>query len=160
MRVLHMYASAWGSGGSDAAGAITLTNSAGAVTYHTIAAGANESEAGAIFLSTNMEALHLSTKFSHVTQGAAGRGTIFYYSAYNVNGLGTDADTIASAAQKGVATYTMHAIEDTRPILYKSDGVTGYIQFKQTQITGDETYTWRARFVVYGTTNSQRGIPA
>ena len=53
-RIFHAYVSAWGSGGNDAAGNITITNTGQTATYLTIAAGSNESDGMAFWVDSGM----------------------------------------------------------------------------------------------------------
>lgn len=91
-RVFHAYVSAWGTGGSDAAGNITITNTGQTATYLTIAATYNESDGAAIFCPTGA-LVTMESVFLVMTDAATANAAILVKnSAINVNGVGADPD--------------------------------------------------------------------
>ena len=76
LRAIHMYSSSWGSGGSDAAGNIILSDDdVPTNTYHTIAAAANESTGCKIYVPKNYRA-HLQKLLAYPTSGARTDGLL------------------------------------------------------------------------------------
>ena len=90
LRAIHMYGCLWGSGGADAAGNVILTDDdVPTNTYHTIAAGANESTGCRIYVPKKYRA-HLHKLLAYPTSGARTDGlllTIGYAGWMNENNV-------------------------------------------------------------------------
>ena len=91
-RIFHAYCSEWGSGGDDAAGNITITNTGQAATYLTIAAGVNESDGCKFWVDTGAIVHNPSHYHTLITTDNLNRKIRVKYVLKGFGSLGNDPD--------------------------------------------------------------------
>lgn len=118
IRIINFEASDWGTGGSDAAGNITLTDFDGTNTFYTITAGDNTANGGRIYIPNGFRAYFRYFSLDLATEGptAQGDGVIFYIDrsgldfSKNNRIYNTDGDNVSQALT--VTNYSPYLSED------------------------------------------------
>ena len=128
-RIFHAYASEWGSGGSDAAGAITIANTAQEATYLTIAINTNESDGSAVWIPSGKSFGIEYFELTMITAALAKASLLIKASYINVNGGGLDPELDYDIWR---TTITSGGVKDNHIHKYTATG--------EAKITFSETY--------------------
>lgn len=149
-RINHMYASDFGSGGSDAADAITLVsaNTGNGDTYLTIAQNGTESNGAKIYIPTGNYMAFEELRLMNLTVANTGSTIVKAY----LSGFGDYLDTDSDFDWRAVVTSqynTMSSID--RSMLRRTSTNTSVITFKEREVgtSGNEDYTFNARILTY-----------
>lgn len=144
-RIFHAYVSEHGSGGDDAAGNITITNTGQVATYLTIAAGVNESDGAKIWLDEGM-IIHQSLHHHDLTTTAnATRKVRIKYWLKGIGNMGSDPD-FSPLEYTSTQDASAHECGNCSFVATQDDAS---VDAFETYIGGAEDFKMMAQFWVY-----------
>ncbi|MHA1748385.1 MAG: hypothetical protein ACTSYF_07035 [Promethearchaeota archaeon] len=154
-RVIHAYAISWGTGGSDAAGNITIYDKSDDTVYLTITAGSNESNGCHIYFAENWNLIIASrVKGTFLTRTAAtSEAQIAMYVPSAGHIKNTDPDIIP------IYSFRREIGDDIYPDSELFEGTSAaYLVPCEKYIGGAETIQFDFYVITFGTTESLRGL--
>lgn len=144
-RLIHAWVNNWGSGGQDAAGNITITNTGQAATYLTIAAGSNESDGMALWLVDGMQYNISHIDFKMTTSANANAALLIKESRVNF-GNGSDPDYDYHQWRSSISTGDTHESDDD---IHTADAANAKITISETYLGNAENGWFELHIIVW-----------